>query len=253
MRVTDIVVVMMFLGGLTAAHSQAQSSSVQSQQTQRAQPVVQSRYTWNDVAKWPDFTTGDWSSPDTVNVPGLGGMGAKSPSWTASVRAQAEAERKTWPGGVWASCEPAGMPGDTGSKFFFSKDLIIISGHSDWYNPWRRVYMDGRGHPADVEPTYFGHSIGHWEGNTLVIDTVGIRAEARPSGHIQVGNDQSHVVERYRLLDADTLELQLRFENPESLTEPFNMTKTMKRHRNYDFHETYCWTDREEGEVDLDH
>ncbi len=220
---------------------------------QKAKPesTVRKGYSWSDVAKWPDFTTGDWASPSTVNVPGLGGMGAKGPVWTAKVLAEDEVERKTRPGGVWASCEPAGMPGDTGSKFFYTKDVIIISGHSDWYNPWRRVYMDGRAHPADVEPTYFGHSIGRWEGQTLIIDTVGIRGEASPSGHIRIGNDLSHVIERYRLLDADTLELQLRFENSESLVEPFVLLKTLKRHRNYEFPEAICWTDREEGDVDL--
>ena len=38
---------------------------------------------------------------------------------------------------------------------------------------WRTIYMDGRAHPADLEPSYYGHSVGHWEADTLVIDTVG--------------------------------------------------------------------------------
>jgi len=59
------------------------------------------------------------------------------------------------------SCEPSGLISDSGDKFYYTKDVIIIAGQSGFYNPWRRVYLDGRGHPDNLRLSNFGHSIGH--------------------------------------------------------------------------------------------
>lgn len=141
------------------------------------------------------------------------------------------------------SCEPMGVISDSGSAFYFSKDVIIIGGLSDWYNVWRRVYMDGRAH-GDPEPSYFGHSIGHWEGNTLVIDTVAIRSEAQIVQGVPIGNYDTHVVERFRLTGPNTLELKKTVENPKVFSKPWVSTQTLKRSRE-DYYESYCWTDRD--------
>jgi len=149
------------------------------------------------------------------------------------------------------TCEPLGVIADSGSAFYFSKDVIVIGGLSDWYNVWRRVYMDGRehGHP---EPSYFGHSIGHWDGKTLVIDTVAIRSEAQIMQGMPVGNDATHVIERFRLLDKDTLELTKTVENPAVFTRPWVSTRTFKRNTTDEYYESYCWTDRDAVEgVDI--
>src|SRR5437773_2431305 len=74
---------------------------------------------------------------------------------------------------------------------------------------WRVVYMDGRPHPKgdDVNPSYFGHSVGHWEGETLVIDTVGFNERfwftRRPTG--MVHTEQLHLIERITRPNFDTL------------------------------------------------
>lgn len=142
------------------------------------------------------------------------------------------------------NCEPMGVIADSGASFYVSKDVIIVGGLSDWYNVWRRIYMDGRGHPADVEPSYFGHSIGHWEGDTLVVDTVAIRAEAQIQQGMPVGNDKTHVVERFKL-KGDALELTKTVTNPEVFKQAWTSSRTLKRTRD-EYYESYCWTDRDE-------
>lgn len=227
-------------------------------------------YTWADVAKWPDFTTGNWSGGDGPPGPGGGaggppagapGAGPGGPGgqggpggaggpggpgrnipFQPDFLARANASRSGAPVGK-GSCEPMGAIADSGSAFYFSKDVIVIGGLSDWYNVWRRVYMDGRPH-GDPEPSYFGHSIGHWEGKTLVVDTVAIRPEAQIEQGIAVGNDDTHIVERFRLVDPNTLEIKKTIENPKVFTKPWVSTRTLKRTHD-DYYESYCWTDRD--------
>ena len=69
----------------------------------------------------------------------------------------------------------------------------------------RHIYIDGREHPGDLTPTYNGHSIGHWEGDTLVVDTVGLNGKIWLDrlGHPE--SDQMHIVERIHRVDEKTL------------------------------------------------
>lgn len=93
----------------------------------------------------------------------------------------------------------------------------------------RRIYTDGRGHPANVPHTLNGHSIGHWEGDTLVVDTVGMMQNSiLDRTGIQL-SDNRHVVERIRLIDADTLENQVTITDPDALTAPWKVTKTYRK------------------------
>jgi hypothetical protein len=85
----------------------------------------------------------------------------------------------------------------------------------------REVYLDQKQHPAGIKPSLFGHSIGHWEGETLVIDTVGYKPH--PSGlfsHIPAGA-RKHTVERLTLMpDHRQLRYELTMEDPDFLAAP---------------------------------
>jgi hypothetical protein len=89
----------------------------------------------------------------------------------------------------------------------------------------RHIYTDGRGHPGkdDLWPTAMGDSIGHWEGETLVIDTV-----ARTEGSLGMGPNnlsaQAHFTERVRRRDKNNLEDQLTIDDPLAFTHPWKMT-----------------------------
>jgi hypothetical protein len=107
----------------------------------------------------------------------------------------------------------------------------------------RRIFTDGRNHPAsdDLNPSYMGHSIGHWEGDTLVIDTIGFN-DNRKGKKLQSGgpgqreaplprSEQMHLTERLRLTDENTLEDQMVIEDPETLTRPWVIDLAWSRSR----------------------
>jgi hypothetical protein len=104
----------------------------------------------------------------------------------------------------------------------------------------RFIYTDGRTHPDTASPTYvasgFGHSIGHWEGDTLLVDTVGFAARVcdsrRPVMMTPGGGrakDTTHLVERYRLTAPDTLSVTFSWEDPTVLLAPHTYSYTFKR------------------------
>ena len=99
---------------------------------------------------------------------------------------------------------------------------------------WRLVYTDGRLQPKfdEAEITWNGHSVGHWEGDTLVIDTVGpwwgvpMMVLDWTTGHPV--SDVLHLVERVRRIDADTLEIETTYDDPKAYTRPWKSTRIMK-------------------------
>ena len=99
------------------------------------------------------------------------------------------------------------------------QDIVVL--RSEWFDEQRTVYMDGRAHPDPGERFVTGHSIGRWEGDTLVVDTRNFEDHRSP---YQVGvpsGGQKHVVERYTLNEEGTrIELEFTLEDPEYLTEP---------------------------------
>lgn len=94
---------------------------------------------------------------------------------------------------------------------------------SETYHGFRVVPTDGRKHRDEVPPAFRGESVGRWDGDTFVVDTrnftdnTWISAEGRVSPH----SDQLHIVERYRRVDANTLEIDATLDDPEMLTKPW--------------------------------
>ena len=83
----------------------------------------------------------------------------------------------------------------------------------------RRIYTDGRAHAADAEPTWAGDSIGHWEGDTLVVRTTHFKA--RPERGLLMTSDKAIVTERIRMRDKDHLQIDTVVEDPVALLEPW--------------------------------
>jgi hypothetical protein len=109
----------------------------------------------------------------------------------------------------------------------------------------RHVYTDGRPHPGkdDLWPTRWGDSIGHWEGQTLVIDTIAVKSAFPGRGTTAVMafggiedvqtiaflSPEAHFVERIRMPDADHLEDQMTIIDPANLTAPWHLSRTYQR------------------------
>jgi len=82
---------------------------------------------------------------------------------------------------------------------------------------FRQVFLDGRAHPKDPDPTWQGHSVGSWEGETLVIDTVGFNTRAWLPNALP-STETLHVIERYNRPDLAHLEIDVTLEDPATLT-----------------------------------
>ena len=113
---------------------------------------------------------------------------------------------------------------------------------------FRIIHMDGRGHPKDLDPTWFGDSIGHWEGDTLVVDTVGIddRTWIDTAGHEH--SNQLHLVERFQKVDNDHIKWTVTYEDPVFFTETWSISLPIAR-QTYEIMSYSC----EENEKDRVH
>ncbi|MSO83093.1 MAG: hypothetical protein EXQ53_07330 [Acidobacteria bacterium] len=89
---------------------------------------------------------------------------------------------------------------------------------------FRQIFMDGRTHPADLGPTWYGHSIGWWEKDTLVIDTVGFNDKAWFDGAGHPHTEQLHTTERWTRLDLGRLENRVTIDDPGAYTRPWTVT-----------------------------
>jgi hypothetical protein len=85
----------------------------------------------------------------------------------------------------------------------------------------RTVYLDGRGHPKDPNPDWMGHSIGHWEGDTLVVDTIGFNDKSWLDNVGHPHTERLHVTERIRRPDFGHLEIEFTIDDPGAYSKPW--------------------------------
>jgi hypothetical protein len=83
---------------------------------------------------------------------------------------------------------------------------------------FRTVYMDGREHPADFEPTNYGHSVGHWEGSTLVVDTVGYNEDFWLDRRGLPHTEQMHTIERFTRINENAIDYKIVVDDPGAYT-----------------------------------
>jgi len=89
---------------------------------------------------------------------------------------------------------------------------------------YRQVFMDGRNHPPELDPTWFGHSVGRYDKDTLVIDTVGLNDKAWFDNRGMPHSEQMHTIERWRRIDAGHLATELLIDDPATFSHPFTVT-----------------------------
>ena len=93
---------------------------------------------------------------------------------------------------------------------------------------YRQIFMDGRPHPVDPSPTWYGHSIGRWDGDTLVVDTIGLNDRFWLDGSGIQHTEQLHMVERWTRTNLTTMRRDVTFEDPGAFTRPFTVTYTAR-------------------------
>jgi hypothetical protein len=127
-----------------------------------------------------------------------------------------------------ARCLPTGVPrrDPYPMKLIQQPNLIVILFEGSMHS-YRQIFLDRTTHPTDAQPTWYGDSIGHWDGDTLVVDTVGFNGKTwlDLAGHPT--SDQLHVVERYTRPQYGELRLDITLEDPVNYTKPWNVTERM--------------------------
>jgi len=105
---------------------------------------------------------------------------------------------------------------------------------------WRTVYMDGRSHPTRVTPSYYGHSIGWWEGDTLVVDTVGFNEGFWIDRGQLPHTTQLHLIEKYTRTALDSMRYELTVDDPGAYSAPFTGTSNLRWENGTELFEYVC-------------
>lgn len=123
----------------------------------------------------------------------------------------------------YTRCKPAG--GLRMVATAYGTDFIDVPDQKRIYitqtggpHSFRSIYMDGRSHPKDLDPSYYGHSVGHWEGDTLVVDTVGYNERGWIDLRGMPTTEQLHSIERFTRMDFDTIRYDLTIDDPGAYT-----------------------------------
>jgi hypothetical protein len=103
-----------------------------------------------------------------------------------------------------------------------------------------QIYLDGRDHPKDPNPAWYGHNTGHWEGDTLVVDRVGFDERAYLDQDQHPHSDKLHIVERYRRPDLGHLETEITVEDPGILAKPWTMKRVSELAPTEEIYEFIC-------------
>jgi hypothetical protein len=114
---------------------------------------------------------------------------------------------------------------------------------------YRQIFMDGRKHPEDPDPTWYGHSVGRWEGDTLVIDTVGFNDKFWFDFRGHPHTEKLHTIERWTRTDLGTLVNETTIDDPGAYSKPFTVRFTARLRPNEELMEYIC----QENEQDTKH
>jgi hypothetical protein len=205
---------------------------------------------WAALAKLPDFT-GVWEismgpAPSTSRIinPAIGVPSMRPPQISLTpeyaakrqaLLASAEQDNQS------ANCLPPGMPGIMSQPY--PMEFLLTPGQVtiviEAYSMVRHIYTDGRPLPSDPDPNFFGTSIGHWEGDTLVVESVGFSTQTEIEPHVP-HSDKMRILEKFRLVDPNTMSIETTVTDPEALTAPYVTNRFLKRHRSWTIAEYIC-------------
>lgn len=142
-----------------------------------------------------------------------------------------------WP---HTQCLPAGIPGDMlvlALKLIQTPREIVML--TEIASPPRQIHTDGRHLPKDPDPSWMGYSIGKWEGDTLVVETAGLK-DGWLDGFGHPRSEQMRITERYRRRDFGHMDLEFTFNDPKYYTKPFGLKTALELVPDSDLLEYVC-------------
>ena len=141
-----------------------------------------------------------------------------------------------------AHCVPIGVPGistfPSAFKIVQMPGYVIMLYEQD--TTYRQIFMDGRPLPRDPNPSFMGYSVGRWEADGLVVESVGFRDGGWLDRMGHPHSDQLHLTERYRRRDFGHLSIEMTIDDPMTYTKPFTYTQPAVLLPDTDLLELYC-------------
>jgi len=176
----------------------------------------------------PDFS-GVWQSPRMADVtkdtPCCKGV-PQLPftAWGKQQWESYDAEKGDYAG----SCLPFGLLRSVGGPHPIhimqdDKYIAMLYEQNSWFHI---TPIDGRPHRADADPSWFGDSVGHWEGDTLVIDTTSFNGKTKVDTIGHPISDQLHTIERFRRTDLGHIAYTITIDDPKTYTKPWDSVRT---------------------------
>jgi hypothetical protein len=148
-------------------------------------------------------------------------------------------------------CLPEGMPlvemAPAPFKIVQMRGMTIVLYERD--TTFRQIYTDGRSLPADPQPSWLGYSVGKWDGDSFVVDTIGFNDRGWLDARGHTHSEALHLTERFHRLDFGHMELRLTIDDPRTYTRPFSVTLEQHLLPDSDVLESFC----SENEKDVVH
>ncbi len=140
------------------------------------------------------------------------------------------------------SCLPSGIPEKDnipdGLKLVQTEDLIILLHESRTI--YRQIFTDGRPLPKDPQPTWMGYSIGHWEGDTMVVETIGQNGKTWLDMRGLPGTESLRVIERFHRPKVGHMDIDVTIDDPKAYTRPWNVRLAWRLEPDTDLIESIC-------------
>lgn len=145
-----------------------------------------------------------------------------------------------------ANCLPAGFPWMMNMPYPMEihQSATQVTIIAEWLGQTRRIYIGAR-HPPDVDPTFFGDSIAHWEGPALVVDTIGLRPDTNMNDSGLMHGEHTHVIERWSQSSDGILNDQLTVLDADMLRQPWVRTFHYRREPTMRVAEYVCENNRD--------
>ncbi len=208
----------------------------------------------------PDFS-GIWNGQQTVapagelDATGPGSAGQAPPMLPWAVKVQADRAKSLFADDFEARCLPGGPPRVPPYHIsLFSTPKLVLMLFEGNTHMYRQFFVDGSDHPKNLKPTFYGDSRAHWDGDTLVVDTIGFNDISWIDGQGHPHSKQMHLTEKFRRTDLGDLSIDVVIDDPGTYTKPWKMSRVTTLEQGMEMTEYVCNENNQDpGHLDKAH
>jgi hypothetical protein len=195
------------------------------------------------------------SESGTILTAGPGQAGGAPPMLPWAVKVQADRAKTLSADDFEARCLPGGPPRIPPYHIsLFSTPKLVLMLFEGNTHMYRQFFVDGSDHPKNLKPTFYGDSRAHWEGDTLVVDTIGFNDISWIDGLGNPHTKQMHLIEKFRRPDFGNLSIDVTIDDPGTFTKPWVMHRVTTIEKDMEMTEYVCNENNQDpGHLDKAH